>query len=141
MSRRQKYDSLKNTFPLPNEVFLLGLCSGELAVYAFLLRSANRKTRQCWPSYKTIGKAVGMTENTVAKHVGSLEAKGLICTEPTTVITKAGRKRNGNLKYTLLPISEAMDYYMKRQIEAARLEAAKQRAAKKLAEFDRTHPA
>ena len=141
MSRRQKYDSLKNTFPLPNEVFLLGLCPGELAVYTFLLRSANRKTQQCWPSYKTIGKAVGMTENTVAKHVGSLEAKGLICTEPTTVTTKAGKKRNGNLKYTLLPVSEAMDCYMERQIEAARLEAAKQRAAKKLEKFDRTHPA
>lgn len=90
---------MKNTFPFPNEIFILGLCPGELAVYSYLLCCANRKTNQCWPSYKTIDKAVGMTENTVAKYVGSLERKGLICTEPTTVTTKAGVKRNGNLLY------------------------------------------
>ena len=38
MSRQQKYDLFKNTFPFPNDVFLLGLCPGELAVYAYLLR-------------------------------------------------------------------------------------------------------
>ncbi|MCH5352132.1 MAG: helix-turn-helix domain-containing protein, partial [Acutalibacter sp.] len=45
---------------------MLGLCPGELAVYAYLRRCENRKTHQCWPSYKTIGKAVGMSENTVS---------------------------------------------------------------------------
>jgi len=89
LSRRQKFNPLKNTFPFPNEIFILGLCPGELAVYSYLLCCANRKTNQCWPSYKTIGRAVGMTENTVAKYAGSLERKGLICTEPTTVTTKA----------------------------------------------------
>ena len=100
MSRRQNSDLLKNTFPFPNEIFILGLCPGELAVYSYLLCCANRKTGQCWPSYKAIGKAVGMTENTVAKYVASLERKDLIRTEPTTVTTKAGIKRNGNLLYT-----------------------------------------
>ena len=86
MSYRQKPDPLKNTFPLPNEIFLLGLCPGELAVYAFLRHCEDRKTHQCWPSYKTIGKAVGMTENTVAKYVNALECKGLIQTESTKVL-------------------------------------------------------
>ncbi len=108
MSRRQKSDPLKNTFPFPNEIFILGLCPGELAVYSYLLCCANRKTGQCWPSYKTIGRAVGMTENTVAKHVGSLERRGLIRTEPTMVTTKAGIKRNGNLLYTVSPFQDVL---------------------------------
>ena len=87
---------MKNTFPFPNEIFILGLCPGELAVCSYLLCCANRKMGQCWPSYKAIGRAVGMTENTVAKYVSSLEGKGLIQTENTTVTTKAGIKRNGN---------------------------------------------
>ena len=125
---------------LPNELFGMGLDRNEIAVYAYLLYCENHRKNLCYPSYGTIGRTLGMCKNTVRKYVLSLEAKGLIKTEETQV-TVNGRRRNGNLKYTLLPISEAMDYYMKRQIEAARLEAAKQRAAKKLAEFDRTHPA
>ena len=121
MSRQQERDSLKNTFPFPNDIFMLGLCPGELAVYAYLRRCENRKTHQCWPSYKTIGKAVGMSENTVAKHVASLEHKGLIRTEPTTVITKAGKKRNGNLMYTILPIEEVIDRCIQRKLDELEL--------------------
>ena len=111
MSRQQKYDSYKNTFPFPNEIFLLGLCPGELAIYAYLRRCENRKTHQCWPSYKTIGKAVGMSENTVRKHVCSLVDKGLIRTENTTVTTRDGLKRNGNLLYTIPPLQPIVDEY------------------------------
>ena len=125
---------------LPNELFGMGLDHNEISIYAYLLYCENHRKNLCYPSYGTIGRTLGMCKNTVRKYVLSLEAKSLIETEETQVIVN-GRRRNGNLKYTLLPISEAMDYYMKRQIEAARLEAAKQRAAKKLAEFDRTHPA
>ena len=125
MSRRQKFNPLKNTFPFPNEIFILGLCPGELAVYSYLLCCANRKTNQCWPSYKTIGKAVGMTENTVAKYVGSLERKGLIQTENTTVSTKAGVKRNGNLLYTVSPFQDVLEAHYQRQLERLALETAR----------------
>lgn len=125
MSRRQKFAPLKNTFPFPNEIFILGLCPGELAVYSYLLCCANRKTGQCWPSYKTIGRAVGMTENTVAKYVGSLERKGLIRTEPTTVTTKAGIKRNGNLLYTVSPFQDVLEAHYQRQLERLALETAR----------------
>ena len=125
MSYRQKSDPLKNTFPLPNEIFLLGLCPGELAVYAFLRHCENRKTHQCWPSYKTIGKAAGMTENTVAKYVGNLERKGLIQTENTTVTTKAGAKRNGNLLYTVSPFQDVLEAHHQRQLERLALETAR----------------
>ena len=117
MSRRQKYDSSKTTFPFPNEIVRLGLCPGELAVYAYLRCCENRKTHQCWPSYKTIGKAVGMSENTVRKHVCSLVDKGLICTENTTVMTRDGLKRNGNLLYTIPPFQPIVDAYYQQQLE------------------------
>ena len=54
-----KQRSNGNFFSLPNEIFLLGLRPGELAVYSYLRRCEDRGTHQCWPSYKTIGKAVG----------------------------------------------------------------------------------
>ena len=125
MSRQQNSDHLKNTFPFPNEIFILGLCPGELAVYSYLLCCANRKTGQCWPSYKTIGRAVGMTENTVAKYIGSLEHKGLIQTENTTVTTKAGIKRNGNLLYTVSPFQDVLEAHYQRQLERLALETAR----------------
>ena len=92
-----KYSGRGNFFSLPNEVFLLGMSAGELAVYSFLKRCENRKTHQCWPSIKTIGQAVGMSENTVRKYLRRLEERELITTEPTEVVTKTGEKRNGNL--------------------------------------------
>ena len=55
------------------------------------------RTFQCWPSYRKIGDAVGLSPNTIRKHIRSLEERGLLITEPTQVTTKDGRKRNGNL--------------------------------------------
>ena len=60
-----KRDPVKNYFQLPNEIFLLGLSPGALAVYSYLLCCEDRNTYQCWPSYKTIGRAVKMSANTV----------------------------------------------------------------------------
>ena len=129
-----KYKSHGNFFVLPNEIFLWGLAAGELAVYSFLRRCEDRKTRQCWPSIKTIGKAVNMSENTVRKCSRKLEERGIIATETTEVTTKAGEKRNGNLRYTLRPIQEVIDEYYDRQMEELELAAERQRVAKLLAE-------
>ena len=110
----------KNYFPTPNEIFSLGLSPGEFAVYSYLLRCADRRTHQCWPSYKTIGAATGMSVNTVRKHVCSLADKGLISTEDTIVFTKAGLKHNGSLLYTIRPFHEVLDAHQ--QNELCRLE-------------------
>ena len=72
---RTSCSGAKNFFPLPNAIFTLGLSAGELAVYAYLMFCEDRKSYQCWPSYKTIGIAVGMSENTVRKYVRELEYK------------------------------------------------------------------
>ena len=58
----------KNYFTLPNEIFSLGLGAGEIAVYAYLRCLENPSTYQCWPSYATIGKAIGRTKNTVMQY-------------------------------------------------------------------------
>ena len=76
----------------------------------------DRKSFQCHPSYKTIGRALKMSRNTVSKYVKSLEVKRLIITEPTSVITKKGQKRNGSLLYTVRPIQEAIEYDCEQQM-------------------------
>ena len=129
-NRYPKRDSIKNYFPLPNEIFLLGLNAGEISVYSYLLYRENRKTFQCWPSFKNIGKAVDMSPNTVRKYVAALESKGLITTEPTNIRTKDGRKHNGSLLYTIRPIQEAINRFNDRQFARADEELARQRTAK-----------
>ena len=98
----------QNYFTTPNEIFSLGLSPGEFAVYSFLCRCENRRTHQCWPSYSTIGAATRMSTNTVRKHVCALTNKGLIRTEDTTVLTRSGLRRNGNLRYTILPLQKVL---------------------------------
>ena len=131
-TRYPKRDAIKNYFPLPNELFILGLNAGEISVYSYLLYLENRKTFQCWPSYRTIGKAVDMSQNTVRKYVLSLEDKALILTEPTTVYTKSGQKRNGSLLYTMRPIQEALDLFYARQMVRVDEDVTKQRVEEKL---------
>ena len=129
-----KYGEHKNGFFLPNELFQLGLDYGELAVYSFLKRCENRKTHQCWPSIKTIGQAVGMSENTVRKYIRRLEERDLITTEPTEVITRASGRRNGNLLFILRPIQEVINQYYDHQMEQLELATERQRVAKLLRE-------
>lgn len=130
MNGWQKQDLLKRRFTLPNELFSLELNSAEISIYAYLLYCEDRKTHQCWPSYKTIGKEVDLSPKTVKKYVGKLVDKGLISTENTTVITKKGIKRNGSLRYTIRPIQEAVELYHQRQLRKLELDAARWKAAK-----------
>ena len=106
-----------NYFMLPNEIFNMDLSMGEIAVYAFLMRMEDRKTFQCYPSFETIGNAVGMgSKNTVMKYVRLLEEKELIETEHTVVEHHDGTLRNGNLMYKILPIKQAIDAFHRRQL-------------------------
>lgn len=82
-------------------------------MYSYLFRCANQRTHQCWPSYKPIGAALGISVNTVLKHICALAAKGLIGTEDTTVFTKAGLKRNGSLLYTIRLFPKVLDTHQR----------------------------
>ena len=112
-------DGYSNYFLLPNEVFSLGLTSGEIALYAYLVRCEDRETYKCHPSYKTIGKALQISTGTVAKYVRTLEQKGLIRTEQTVITKRNGKKQNGTLEYNIRPIQEAVDRYNEWQLQNA----------------------
>jgi len=134
--RYSQRDPKKNYFSLPNEIFCLGLCSGELSVYSYLLYRENRTSFQCWPSYKTIGNALKMSRNTVRKYVKQLEEKCFITTEYTSVFNKKGLKYNGNLRYTIRPIWEAIEYFHQRQLEFSALEQSKAETKRRLDEYE-----
>ena len=127
-----KRDPDKNYFKVPNEVFHIGLSYPEISIYCYLLSIEDRETYQCYPSYKTIGKALGMSENTVSKYVRSLEEKGLIYTEPTIMQSKDGKPLNGNLLYTIRPIPGVLEAFYERQFRQAEEAAARYRAAQLL---------
>ena len=105
-------------FLLPNEIFTQGLIPGKLSVYAYLIFCEDRKTHQCWPSIGRISQSTGMSANTVAKYIRQLEDKRLIDVEPTKVRTKSGEVRNGTLKFTILPIQEAVGYKLEQDLAA-----------------------
>ena len=134
-----KRDPIKNYFPVPNEVFLLGLSPGELAVYSYLLFCEDRSTYQCWPSFKTIRKATGMSTNTVRKYVRMLEERGLITTEPASSTTKDGQKRNENLLFTIHPIQETVEQFYQQQLEKIPLNIQRKKASD--ANAKQEHPA
>ena len=127
-----KRSAEKNYFLVPNEIFSLGLDYREISLYTYLLRCENRETYQCYPSYKTIGKAIGMCENTVAKYVRQLEEKGLIYTESTLVQSRDGKPLNGNLRYTIRPIQGAVEAFYERQFQQVEEDTARYRAAQLL---------
>jgi len=122
--------AIKNYFPMPNEIFNFGLRAGEIALYAFLLKCEDRKTFKCWPSYKTICKALNISKNTVRNYVDKLCEKQLIEVEYTYVYTKNGEKRNGNLMYKIRPIQEAINYDFEKQLERNAIELKKIEAEK-----------
>ena len=135
----KKPNAADKFFPVPNVIFNLGLEGGEILVYLYLMYCEDRKNFQCYPGYKTIGSAVGMSVNTVRKYVQSLEKKRLITTEWTMVRTKSGKAHNGTLKYTICPIQEAIDYYEEIQMKRLYAEAARRRAEEALAKYDEKH--
>ncbi len=127
-----KRDPVKNFSPMPNDVFYLDLSYGAIAIYGYLMHIEDRKAFQSYASYGTIGRAVKMSANTVRKYVSELEEKQLIRTEPTTVTTRDGRKRNGTLRYYIRPIQEAVDHYQKQQLCQLKVDVERQRVQARL---------
>lgn len=132
---------MSNCFILSNYVMNLDLSATALAIYCYLMYIEDRKNYECYPSYKTIGKALKIkSKNTVAKYVAELEEKCLISTEPTEVILKNGKKRNGNLKYKIRPIRDALEYNFEKQLRENAEKAAIDKAQKELEKYDKKHP-
>ncbi len=127
-----KRDPIKNYFPLPNEIFSLGLSSTAIAIYGYLLFREDRKTYECLASYRMIGEAIGKSITTVRKYVAELEERGLITTERTSIMTKDGRKWNGCLRYHILPIQMSINQFTEQQLRRLEAGTARQKAQAKL---------
>ena len=112
-----KRDPIKNYFPLPNEIYQLGLSPRAITVYGYLLSIEDRQTYEAYASYNTIGNATQMSANTVSKYVAELEERQLIRTEHTTITTQDGRRRNGCLRYHILPIQLSIDQFYEKQLD------------------------
>ncbi len=107
----QKRCSVENSFPLPYEVFELGLARGALLVYVYLVyhKSLRHSTNDL--SCASIGKAVGLCEKTVRLHLRTLEGQGL-----SRLVVSRGRlscelcplrdKVRGHRDADLLPVPE-----------------------------------
>ena len=133
-------NKLRNQFIMPNQIMQLDLNATALAIYFYLRYIEDRKTYQCYPSYRTIGKALKIKSiTTVAKYVRELEDKCLIYTEPTEIILKNGKKQNGNLKYTIRPIQDAVEYFHQQQMKKFQEDLAREKAQKMLEEYDKKH--
>ena len=126
-------NKLKNFTPLPHEIFSLHLSTGELATYAVLMRLEDPRTYECWPGYETIGKAIGKSKSSVKRYVAGPVEKGLITVEPTSVIMQNGLKKNGNLRYHIRPIREAVEWYTQHQMYLAEATTERQRVQRRLA--------
>ena len=128
-STKQKWltgEMFKAVFSLSNDVFRLGLKSGDLLVYIYLQYQKGAHSDQCWPSYATIGEAVGMSRKTVQKHIGALIDKGLVRADYTSVFVH-GQKVNGNLLYTLKPIERVFREREKAQLDRLKLAEAQRK--------------
>ena len=71
--------------------------------------------------------------STVCKYVRLLEEKELIRTERTSIVLKNGRKRNGSLLYTILPVEQVLAQRNQHQLHLAEMAAERHRAQQKLA--------
>lgn len=74
-----------HTFRIDNCIiddYGVALGIGGIAIYSVLQRYADRTTGQCWPSIATIGNKLGLSKNSVKKHLQHLSALGLISISP-----------------------------------------------------------
>ena len=157
-----KRDPIKNYFPLPNEIFSLGLSAGAIAVYGFLLHREDRRTYQCVASYRTIGEAVGMSVNTgggderqhsaqVCDRAGGPGADpdgahhrhhpGRPHPQRLSALLHPAHpdvhRTVGCLRYYILPIQMSIEQFYARQLHAADLALERQRAERRMAALKR----
>ena len=78
MKAQWRYDPDQNCFPLPHEVFELGLEQGTLLVYVYLVYHKSLKRSSNELNCAIVSKAVGLCEKTVRRHLRTLVNQGLI---------------------------------------------------------------
>ena len=89
---------------MPHRIFELGLTPIQFTVYSYLVSCLGQRD-VCWPSYKTISEACGISRNAAIQAIESLIQKRLIDKIPTTRRNAHGRTRTGNNEYVIHDLS------------------------------------
>ena len=92
-------------YRMPHRIFQLGLKPIPFTVYSYLV-SCTGQNAVCWPSYKTIAEACGISRNAAIQAIDTLIQKRLIDKIPTTRRNVHGRTRTGNNEYRIHDLSE-----------------------------------
>ena len=92
------------SYRMPHRIFELGLTPIQFTVYSYLV-SCTGQNAICWPSYKTIAKACGISRNAAIQAIDALIQKRLIDKLPTTRRNVQGRTRTGNNEYRIHDLS------------------------------------
>ena len=91
-------------YRLPHRIFGLGLTPIQFTVYSYLV-SCIGQNAVCWPSYKTISEACGISRNATIQAIDILIQKRLIDKIPTTHRNAHGRTRTSNNEYLIHDLS------------------------------------
>ena len=91
-------------YRMPHRIFQLGLTPIPFTVYSYLV-SCTGQNSVCWPSYKTISKACGISRNAAIQAIDALVQKRLIDKIPTTRRNAHGRTRTSNNEYLIHDLS------------------------------------
>ena len=75
---------------------------------------------------------MGLSVNTVMKHIAKLVDRQFITVEHTIYFVRQGMKKNGNNSYTILPIQKAVDHSYERQMVKLAETTERQRVAEEL---------
>ena len=81
-----------------------------------------------------MAKVLHLSRNTVAKHMRLLEEHGLIITEWTQIQMKNGIRKNGNLRYTIVPMHDVLEQRYQRQMAELERQQVQQKLAAQVAE-------
>lgn len=80
----------KNFYMMPNEVFNLDLDPYEFMILSYMVRRMNAAS-ECWPSFKTMSKDLGISVSTLEDRVAKMCKRGLISVDKHT---SNGKYRN-----------------------------------------------
>ena len=80
----------KNFYMMPNDVFKLRLDPYEFMILSYLVRRMNADS-ECWPSFKTMSKDLGISVSTLEDRIAKLEKRKLISVRK---YTGSGKHRN-----------------------------------------------
>ena len=92
-------------YRMPHRIFQHGLTPIQFTVYSYLVSCLGQRD-VCWPSYKTISKACGISRNAAIQAIDALLQKRLIDKIPTTRRNVYGHARTSNNEYLIHDLSE-----------------------------------